>query len=236
MTGPTAAFEGRHGVFDQVTGPFTLDALGAHPRGSGLERTGIKQFPTEYHSQIPLGLALELRKNFRPEEIEAVHVQTYHLAWSEIGSEPEKWDPRTRETADHSLPYMLAAALQDGAISVHMFDEVRIRDPALRPLMNRIKVSENPHYTREFPRLMHNRIEIATHDGRTYTDEGVHPHGHVEHPLSDAEVEAKFRALCADRLGTAQCERALDTIRHLDTAADLGALFDLVRIETTTTD
>src|SRR5690606_39214881 len=102
--------------------------------------TGIKFFPTEYHSQIPLGLALDLRANVATADIESVHVETYHLAWSEIGSEREKWDPQTRETADHSLPYMLAAALQDGSISLATFEETRIRDPQLRPLMNRIRV------------------------------------------------------------------------------------------------
>jgi 2-methylcitrate dehydratase len=218
-----------------VTRPFTLDTLGAHPQGSGLERTGIKQFPTEYHSQIPLALALGLAKILRPDDIEAVHVQTYHLAWSEIGSEPEKWDPQTRETADHSLPYMLAAALRDGTISVNTFEEGRIRDPALRPLMRRILVSENAEYTRDFPRFMRNRIEITTRDGRTHADEGRYPRGHVENPMSDAELEAKFRALCNGRLGAAQCDRTLDTIWHLDAAADLDRLFELVRLDTTTT-
>ena len=151
MTGPTAAFEGKHGVWEKVTGPFQLQPLGGRSSGFGVERTNLKSFPAEYHSQAPLWIALELRGKVRPDEIEAMHVQTYYTAWSEIGSEPEKWDPKTRETADHSLPYLLAVALVDGRITAESFSEARIRDPELRQLMQRIKVTENKEFTRQFP-------------------------------------------------------------------------------------
>ena len=111
MTGPTAAFEGRHGVWDQVTGPFQLGSMGGRGVPFGIERTNLKFFPSEYHSQAPLWIALELRKQLAMAEIESINVQTYYTAWSEIGSEPEKWDPRTRETADHSLPYLLSLGI-----------------------------------------------------------------------------------------------------------------------------
>jgi 2-methylcitrate dehydratase len=231
MTAPRAAFEGRHGVWEQVTRPFELSTLGGTDRGLGIERTGIKFFPTEYHSQIPLGLALELRKKIKPEDIESVHVETYHLAWSEIGSEHEKWDPQTRETADHSLPYMLAAALTDGSISLATFSEARIRDPALRPLMNRIRVSENPEFTRAFPRAMMNRIEIVTRGGARFVEEGRYPKGHLENPMTDAEVEQKYRALCEEALGKARTEELLEALWRLERAPQLGRVFELVHIE-----
>jgi len=231
MTAPPEAFEGRHGVWDQVTRPFELPSLGNNGRGFGIERTGIKFFPTEYHSQIPLGLALKLREGIAPSDIESVHAETYHLAWSEIGSEPQKWDPKTRETADHSLPYMLAAALQDGSISLATFEEARIRDPKLRPLMNRIKVSENPEFTRAFPRAMMNRIEIVTRDGKRLVEQGQYPKGHLENPMTDAEVEQKFRALCRGSLGEKRSEALLETLWALERQDGLGKVFELARIE-----
>lgn len=231
MTAPTAAFEGRHGVWEQVTGPFELATLGGTDRGLGIERTGIKFFPTEYHSQIPLGLALDLRSRIALEEIESVHVETYHLAWSEIGSEPEKWDPKTRETADHSLPYMLAAALVDGSISLATFSDERIRDPGLRPLMNRITVSENAEFTRAFPRAMMNRIEIVTRDGQRHVAEGRYPKGHLENPMTDAEVEHKYHALCRDALGRTRSDELLQALWALEHEPQLGRVLDLVRIE-----
>jgi 2-methylcitrate dehydratase len=230
MTAPTAAFEGRHGVWEQVTRPFELATLGGTDRGLGIERTGIKYFPTEYHSQVPLGLALELRKRIAPEDIESVHVETYHLAWSEIGSEPEKWDPKTRETADHSLPYMLACALKDGAVSLAMFEEARIRDGALRPLMNRIKVSENPEFTRAFPGAMMNRIEILTRGGARHVLEGQYPRGHLENPMTDAELEHKYHALCREALGTARSDALLNALWTLERAPEIGPVLELVRV------
>ncbi|RPI42107.1 MAG: MmgE/PrpD family protein, partial [Betaproteobacteria bacterium] len=121
MTGPTAAFEGFNGVWDQVTGKFILGTLGGAGTPFAIERTNLKYFPSEYHSQAPMWMALNLRQRVRIEDIAALDVQTYHIAYSEIGSEPEKWDPQTRETADHSLPYLLALALMDGAIRVDSF-------------------------------------------------------------------------------------------------------------------
>src|SRR4029453_9775265 len=113
MTGPTAAFEGRHGLCEQVAGPFELGALGGAGRPVPIERTNFKLFAAEYHAQAPLAAALRLRDKVRGEEIETLDVQIYAMAHSEIGSEPAKWDPRTRETADHSLPYMLPVAIVD---------------------------------------------------------------------------------------------------------------------------
>lgn len=84
MTGPTAAFEGRHGVWQQVTGPFQLRPLGGDGTPFAVERSHLKYFPTEYHSQAPLWMALSLRRKVRVEDIAAVNVQTYYNAYSEI--------------------------------------------------------------------------------------------------------------------------------------------------------
>ena len=90
MTGPTAAFEGKDGVWEKVTGKFQLGAMGGSTVPFGIERTNLKFFPSEYHSQAPLWIALELRKKVAVAEIDAINVQTYFTAWSEIGSEPAK--------------------------------------------------------------------------------------------------------------------------------------------------
>src|SRR6266404_5641243 len=170
MTGPTAAFEGRHGLCEQVTGPFELGALGGADRPFAVERTNFKFFAAEYHAQAPLAIALGLRDKVRAEEIESLEVQIYAMARSEIGSEPAKWDPRTRETADHSLPYMLAVALRDGRVTPASFEPERYLDPSLRPLMNRIRVAEHPELTRRFPQELASRIEVITRSGQRFTE------------------------------------------------------------------
>src|SRR5882724_4712456 len=227
MTGPTAAFEGRHGLAEQVTGPFQVGALGSHDRPFAIERTNFKFFAAEYHAQAPLAIALGLRDKVRAEEIESLEVHIYAMAHSEIGSEPAKWDPRTRETADHSLPYMLAVALVDGRLTPASFEPKRYLDPNLRPLMNRIRVAENPELTRRFPQELSSRIEVTTRSGRRFTERADYPKGHAHNPMTDADVETKFRDLSADALGAVQAARALETLWRLDEVSRIGAVVDL---------
>lgn len=230
MTGPTAAFEGRHGVWEQVTGPFQLGRLGGDGVGFGIERTNLKFFPAEYHSQAPLWIALDLRSQVRGEDVESIDVQTYYTAWSEIGSEPEKWDPQTRETADHSLPYLLGVALMDGGIKSDSFSAARMRDPALRQLMQRIRVSENPDFTREFPAKLITRIEVTTRGGQRLSAMASYPKGHARNPMSDADVESKFADLSRDLIPAARRDALLKALWDVDQAPDIAPVLDLVRV------
>lgn len=230
MSGPTAAFEGRHGVWDQVTGPFELKRLGGGGTAFGIERTNLKFFPSEYHSQAPLAMALELRRKVRVEDIEAINVQTYHTAYSEIGSEPEKWNPQTRETADHSLPYLLAVALADGFVKVESFSQERMRDPVLRQLMQRIKIAENPQFTGQFPTKLVTEIELLTRGGDRWVETASYPKGHAQNPMSDAEVDLKFMSLCEPLIDLAQRETLLGALREIDGARDVGRILDLLQI------
>jgi len=227
MTGPTAALEGRHGLCEQVAGAFELGALGGGGRSFAIERTNLKFFAAEYHAQAPLAVALALRNKVRAEEIEALEVQIYAMAHSEIGSEPAKWDPQTRETADHSLPYMLAVALVDGRITPASFEPKRYLDPALRPLMNRIRVTESPELTRRFPRELPSQIDVTTRSGRRYTERAEYPKGHAKNPMTDADVEAKFRDLSEDVLGRARAAGALEALWRLDEVTRMGAVVEL---------
>jgi 2-methylcitrate dehydratase len=232
MTGPTAAFEGKDGVWDQVTGPFQLGAMGGMNANEGvpfgIERTNLKFFPSEYHSQAPLWIAIELRKKVQAADIEAVNVQTYFTAWSEIGSEPEKWNPKTRETADHSLPYLLSLGFIDGRIGTDSFSAERMRDPAMRALMNRIKISENKAFTREFPGKLMTEIEVLTRSGQRIVESAQYPKGHAKNQMSDADVNSKFSSVCEGLMEAAQCDALLKTLWSIDQAADLDGLFDLL--------
>jgi 2-methylcitrate dehydratase len=231
MTGPTAAFEGKDGVWDQVTGKFALGVMGGKGMPFGIERTNLKFFPSEYHSQAPLWIALELRKKVSVAEIDAINVQTYFTAWSEIGSEPAKWAPKTRETADHSLPYLLSLGFTDGRITADSFSQQRINDPALRQLMNRIKIVENKAFTQQFPEKLMTEIEVITRDGKRIVESAQYSKGHAKNPMTDADVDAKFRILCDGLMDTAQQDALLKALWHIDQAADLSALLDLLVIK-----
>ena len=204
--------------------------MGAGDRPFATERTNLKYFPAEFHAQAPLWAILRLREKLASERIEAINVQTYHAAYREIGSEPEKWAPRTRETADHSLPYLLAAALQDGFISADTFNEQRISDPGLRELMGRVKITENPEFTRQYPGATVSEIEVVTASGARHIERTDYPKGHVRNPMSDADVETKFLGLCRGTLQVDRCRDILTTVWNLENVHDIGEVIGLVRI------
>ena len=203
---------------------------GEDERPFAIERTNFKFFAAEYHAQAPLAMALALRGKVRAEEIEAIEVQIYAMAYSEIGSEPAKWDPRTRETADHSLPYMLAVALRDGRITPASFEPQRYLDPSLRPVMNRIRVAESPEFTRRFPHELGSQIDVVTRSGQRFTARAEYPKGHARNPMTDDDVETKFRDLSLDVLGVEQVNAALQALWHLDEAPRSSAVLDALTL------
>ena len=231
MSGPTAAFEGRHGVWDQVTGPFELKRLGGDGVGFGVERSNLKFFPSEYHSQAPLAMAIGLRAKVRVADIEAINVETYHTAYSEIGSEPEKWNPQTRETADHSLPYLLALGLVDGFVKSDSFSPERMRDPALRQLMQKIKIAENLEFTAQFPSKLVTQIEVLVRGGEKLVMTAQYPKGHAQNPMSDAEIDLKFMNLCEPLMGQVQRDELLGALWKIDRAPDASGVIDLMQIK-----
>ena len=145
-------------------------------------------------------------------------------------TEPEKWDPRTRETADHSIPFLVAAALQDGGVTPATFAPARIQDPALRPLIAKLTVVEEPEFTRRYPGESRTRVELEAADGRRIAAETAYPKGHRGNPMTDAEVEDKFRALVSGRLAEDRCGRLLAEAWRLEDAVALDELLDATRV------
>jgi 2-methylcitrate dehydratase len=192
MTGPDRPFEGKHGLWDLITGPFTIEPL---PTESGPYRTGdvqLKAWPVEYNAQLPVWAALELRSRVDWRELADVDIGTYTFAYTEIGSEPEKWDPKTRETADHSLPYIFAKVLVDGTIGVAAFEEAAYRDAGIRPLMNKIRVRIDDEIDAIYPGVVAMKVRAATERGQVIELLPRDPLGHTNRPMQDNDVRAKF--------------------------------------------
>jgi 2-methylcitrate dehydratase len=227
ITGPGEPFEGRDGLWQHlgVDRP-KWERFGGRATPFRITGTSFKAYPSVVHTQGPIGLVLELRQSVTTEEIESVHVATYGEAVRRAATETEKWDPETRETADHSIPYLLAAAFQDGAVTPETFAPSRIKDAALRPLIKKLTVVEEPEFTRRYPTESCTRIEVTTTDGRHVAAETSYPKGHYRNPLTDREVEGKFRGLAAKAQGVEACDRVLAQVWNLENAATLDALFD----------
>ncbi len=228
MTGPEQAFEGRLGLHE-LAGPVDLGRLGRDP--PAIVEADMKFFVTEYHSQGPLMAALELRAGLDVTAIEAIHIRAYEFAYKEIGSGREKWRPTTRETADHSLPYIVAAVLIDGGFSDAIFAPARFGDPRILALADRITIAEDAEFTGQFPHKFRSHVEIRTRDGAVRAAGVDYPHGHHEDPMTDAEVREKFAMLAARKLAPAQIKQALERIWSFETCTRIDDLFDALEAD-----
>jgi 2-methylcitrate dehydratase len=227
MTGPFEPFEGRKGVWESAIGrPVQLDKFGGNGEPFRITQTTFKYFPSQIHTQAPIGLALELRPQVELSDIESIHIYSYHSAVSSASTEPQKWDPKTRETADHSIPFLVAVALQDGAVTPASFTRERINDPALRPLIAKMTIEENPDFTRRYSAEYNCRMEITTRSGQSYVAATSYPKGHRNNPLDDTEVSGKFRRLAAPTITEQQCDQALKLLWSLENQPDLDEIFD----------
>lgn len=230
MTGPAPIFEGDTGIMKLLTGPFELPHLGD---GSALpfmiNQTYIKFWPAEYHSQSAIDAALQLRPEIGdPQRIQSLDIHTFNAAVDIIGKDPEKWRPQTRETADHSLPYCTAVALIDGAVTEAQFAPARFRDPALLALVAKIKVHRDAALNERYPRGIPNRLTVTMSDGRKLVREVEFPRGHAQNPMSDAEVEQKFRSMVEPRYGKERADRVLAACWELDKLKEAGELIRLL--------
>ena len=227
MTGPGHPFEGRDGLWQHLgIEPPKWPRFGGAGEPFRITATSFKAYPSVIHTQGPIGLVLELRRQLAGADIESMHVATYGEAVRRTATEAEKWDPTTRETADHSIPYLVAAALQDGSVTPATFALSRIQDPELRPLITKLTVVEEPAFTRRYPAESCTRVEMTTRDGRRLAAETSHPKGHRGNPLSDAEVEAKFRTLAGGALTREGCDRLLAEAWQLEEVPTLHGLFE----------
>src|SRR5439155_19313154 len=129
--------------------------------------TYIKFGPAEYHSQRAIDAALQLRSGVGDvRQVTALDIHTFDAAVDIIGKDPEKWRPRTRETADHSLPYCTAVALADGDVTLAQFAPERFTDPTLLDLVAKVKVHRDAKLSARYPNGIPNRPTVTLQDGR----------------------------------------------------------------------
>jgi 2-methylcitrate dehydratase len=233
MTGPDRPFEGKHGLWDLITGPFEFEPLPAEGGPYRSADVQLKAWPVEYNAQLPVWAARELRSKVDWHEITDIEIGTYTFAYTEIGSEPEKWDPKTRETADHSMPYIFAKVLMDDAISVAAFEESAYRDASIRPLMKKIRIHLDDEVNSLYPNVVAMKVKATTKDGRTISIFPRDPLGHTNNPMRDQDVRGKFTRTVEPVYGKEKTERVLERWWNIKnaTATELSAALGLLDLK-----
>src|SRR5213596_389225 len=216
MTGPGPIFEGQMGfekqlgvslgnVAEKFAVPFAKNGEGT---ASMILRTSIKFWPAEYHSQSAIESALFLRKQIGAGvEVKSMTIESHDASVDIIGSEPEKWRPETRETADHSLPYITAIALIDGQVTSKQFEPERFADPEIWKFLQNVKVGRNSELSAMYPGAVANIVHVDLKSGQRLTKRVDYPLGHAKNPMKDSEVESKFRALVEPEIGKARAKK-----------------------------
>jgi 2-methylcitrate dehydratase len=233
MTGPGPIFEGQMGfekqlgvslgnVIEKFAVPFAKTTGGP---ASMILRTSIKFWPAEYHSQSAIEAALFLREQIGGGvEVKSMTIESHDASVDIIGSEPEKWKPETRETADHSLPYITAIGLIDGEVTEKQFQRDRFTDPKIWKFLENVKVERNAELSALYPGAVANIVHVELDDRRRLTKRVDYPMGHAKNPLKDSQVEEKFHALVDPMLGRDRAGKIIDIAWKLDHATNIDEL------------
>jgi 2-methylcitrate dehydratase len=223
FSGAEAPIEGKYGLWDAVE-RFDWPLQKDEPPYR-IARTHIKCFPICYHGQSAVWTALGMRDQVRVDDIEEIRIGTYRTAFNMMANDPSRWAPGTHETADHSLPYVVAMALREGAVNESSFTPGKLRDPTTADLMSRTSVTEDAALTAQFPESSPCHITVRLKDGSEISNDIRYPKGHDRSPMTASEVNDKFRGLFEGYGSRRQAERVIATVAELDQLQDIGELF-----------
>jgi 2-methylcitrate dehydratase len=219
ITGPREVFEGNKGLMDAISGHFELDW--ARENLEAVRRTSVKKYNAEFHSQSVLEGVLELRaaRHIDAGEIEGIRIDIFDVAYHIIGGgeEGDKWQVRTKEEADHSLPYMAAVALLDGDVSPSQYAPERIAREDVQSLLRRVNIQPDEALSKRFPAEMPCRIQISLKDGQTLSIEKQDYEGFYTRPMSWEQAVAKFERLAAPYTDAGQRAAIVEMVAHLET-------------------
>lgn len=218
VTGPSEVFEGEKGFMHSIAGYFELDW-----QQEDLERvtrTILKKYNSEIHSQTAVEAALALREEHRidPREIDHILVETFDVAYDIIGggAEGEKVSIRTKEEADHSLPYIVAVALLDGDVLPAQYRSARIHADDVQDLLRRVEVNPIREFSARFPEEMTCRVTVFPKSGRSLLAERSTYEGFHDDPMTWDSAREKFERLAGEVLVPAQVQDIASAIRNID--------------------
>ncbi len=218
ITGPSQVFEGNKGFMEAIAGRFEIDW--SKENLERVTRTIVKKYNAEIHSQSAIEGILELkeRERFSAEDIESIIIDIFDVAYNIIGGGEEggKTDVRTKEDADHSLPYMIAVAVLDGKVGPRQYLPSRIVKDDVQSLLRRIEVRPDAEYSKIFPEALPCRISVHLKGGRTFSNEKHDYEGFFTRPMPWKRVVDKFISLCPPSMDKELRGNIIDAVSHLD--------------------
>jgi 2-methylcitrate dehydratase len=228
MTGPDEVFEGKAGFCNSTGIRFGIIPFAHSAEDFRIMKARLKAFPAGYFSQSAIEAILSLRSQISDlGAVREIRLQTFPAGYEVMGSGEANWRPETRESADHSLPFVMAVALMEGTLELRHYDERYYLRPDVRALMQKIKVQVGAEPVAAWPAMPLNIVDIELASGQVLSTKVAYHLGHFERFMSDGEQERKFRSLAAPLLPDRQIDLLLACLRRLDEVERIGELIDL---------
>jgi 2-methylcitrate dehydratase len=228
MTGPEEAFEGKAGFLNSTGIRFEITPFADSAERYRIMRARLKAFPSGYFSQSAIEAILSLRPQI-PDlaEVKEVRLQTFPSGYEVMGSSEANWQPETRESADHSLPFVMAVALMEGNLEIRHYDQMYYKRSDVRALMQKIKVRIGEEPVAAWPDLPLNIVDVEMKSGKVLSTRVAYHLGHFKRFMTGEEQERKFRPLAEPLLPKKQIDDLLACLRRLDEVEQISELISL---------
>jgi len=228
MTGPEEAFEGKAGFLTSTGIRFEIRPFADSAETYRIMKARLKAFPSGYFSQSAIEAVLNLRAQIPDlDNIEEIRLQTFPAGYEVMGSGEANWQPETRESADHSLPFVMAVALMEGNLEIRHYEEMYYKRSDVRALMQKIKVRIGEEPVAAWPEVPLNIVDVEMKSGKVLSTKVAYHLGHFKRFMTDAEQEHKFRPLAEPLLPEKQINDLLACLRRLDEVEQISELISL---------
>jgi 2-methylcitrate dehydratase len=228
MTGPEEAFEGKAGFLSSTGIRFEIVPFADSADTYRIMKARLKAFPSGYFSQSAIEAILNLRSQIADlDDIKEIRLQTFPAGYEVMGSGEANWQPETRESADHSLPFVMAVALMEGNLEIRHYDQMYYKRPDVRALMRKIKIRIGEEPVAAWPDVPLNIVDVEMNSGKVLSTKVAYHLGHFKRFMTDEEQERKFRPLAEPLLPKKQIDDLLACLRHLDEVEQISELISL---------
>jgi 2-methylcitrate dehydratase len=228
MTGPEEVFEGKAGFFNSTGIRFEIKPFADSGDAYRIMKARLKAFPSGYFSQSAIEAILELRPQVHDlDDIKEIRLQTFPAGYEVMGSGEANWRPETRESADHSLPFVMAVALMEGNLEIRHYEQLYYKRSDVRELMQKITVRIGEEPVAAWPDLPLNIVDVEMKSGKIGSTKVAYHLGHFKRFMTDEDQERKFRPLAAPLLPKPQVDDLLACLRRLDEVEQISELISL---------
>jgi 2-methylcitrate dehydratase len=231
MTGPSEPFDGVFGLWKQTMGRrYEIAPLATGSATFAVQQSNLKLYPVRDSCQLAVNTAKDLRTKLNANDLASLKIVTYKSAHKGAIADPELWAPKTRETADHSMPVSIAATLIDGTVTPDTFERARFLDEDVLALIGKMDVEVSEKFSAEAPGRRNCRLEARDVMGTLHVSHLTLSDSEIEQGLSDDDVWNKFRLLTKRFLPPSEQENLLSTLQGVENVRDISEVVSLLRI------